>query len=192
MALYGDSSRSPADFEAICARQQDEIESLKELLQSKDKELESLNRILQKYANIIPELRNTLQKPDLDAGGNKKIEDFWDVDGTDSTQVNFEDIASKGLWILSSVQQSKGLIPRIKPSLRHNSDRRKADSVPLDLKTSTRKGLKLGDLVKPAGPIRHFPHKNGDQNPDIERSFRVKRNLNPGHRKANSLLGRVK
>jgi len=191
-----------SDLESLCARQHDEIDSLKSLLQAKDRELESLNRVLQKYATIIPELRTLRKSPGVESTMQKSGGDFWE--SHEEAQVNFEEIASKGLWIMSSAQQTNAPtgLARL-GGYRDRVDRRKADSVPLETKEEKqgRKALKLGELIRPAGPVRGFVQRNTDvplQASGVRKTFPTKVPLRPKdpqpptHRKANSLLSRLR
>lgn len=191
-----------SDLEAVCARQHDEIESLKTLLQAKDRELESLNRILQKYANIIPELRTQRKVPGVESTMDKSEGDFWE--SHEEAQVNFEEIASKGLWIMSSAQQTNAPTGLARQGgYRNRVDRRKAESVPLETKEEKqgRRVLKLGELIRPAGPVRSLAKRNTDvpfEPQEIHKTFpekiphKPKDPQPPTHRKANSLLSRLR
>ena len=201
---YFDDSSDPSskshpprhpDLESLCSRQHDEIESLKTLLQAKDQELESLNRILQKYANIIPELKTVRKTPGVESTFDKSEGDFWDSHEEATAQVNFDEIASKGLWIMSSVQQTNGDLTRLARN-KGRVDRKKAESVPLEEKQG-RRGLKLGELIRPAGPVRTLAKRSTDfPTESVEKiskkPHRPKDPQPPTHRKAVSLLSRLR
>lgn len=201
---YFDDSSDPTskpprytDLESLCSRQHDEIQSLKSILQAKDLELESLNRILQKYANIIPELKTVRKTPGIDSTFDKSEGDFWDSHEETAAQVNFDEIASKGLWIMSSVQQTNGLTELARLARNKGRvERKKAESVPLEEKQG-RRGLKLGELLRPAGPVRSLAKRSTNIPIDAEeksskRPHRLKDPQPPTHRKAVSLLSRVR
>jgi hypothetical protein len=203
---YSDDSSDPSskpqhprhpDLESLCSRQHDEIESLKTLLQAKDQELESLNRILQKYANIIPELKTVRKTPGVESTFDKSEGDFWDSHEEAAAQVNFDEIASKGLWIMSSVQQTNGLNDYTRLARNKGRvDRKKAESVPLEEKQG-RRGLKLGELIRPAGPVRSLAKRSTDipvqaAEKPTKNPHRLKDPQPPTHRKAVSLLSRLR
>ena len=211
------------DLESICQQQKDEIVSLQSKIREKDRQLDELTKILRKYASIIPELKaiNRKTKGEEETDGEKPGfgVDFWDSNvERGETTVNFEEIASKGLWIMSSSVQP----PILDPKSHQNRSKiagnhKRTESVPINApeeveSTPGRRNFRLKQLIRPAGPVKR-PGINGESTifssetdrslkkspemlskPVSNASFAGKSEFEPGlkrgfHRKLPSLVG---
>ena len=94
------------DWEQLCARQKEEMVGLRETLGRKEREVEEAMKIARKYASVIPELRHISLQPALphsqSSSFHDDMSDYWGASPQSSDCLNFESIAAKGLWVVSS------------------------------------------------------------------------------------------
>lgn len=199
------------DLQTICEQQREEIAELQRKLQERERELQELNSILGKYSSIIPELKALSrvlsgQAGESAEGSKESAVDFWDthLDKGGARNVNFEDIASKGLWIMSSsaqpsnlpktIDQRRALVPRSKPL----EDRKRTESMPTNPsidpdQTPGRRVLKLRQLMKPAGPLKQAPAETSRSKAEqSNRSIREPKEPKSFHRKAPSMVEKLR
>ena len=201
----GQFNNPEVDLPTLCQQQKGEIQTLKQQLQQKSKELEDLTRLIRKYTNIIPELKaavgpsSTDQVKDrsppkpLDQSGA----DFWDshLDRKETNNFSFEDIASKGLWILSSSTQHTGTQKNTKLQELQKAGIRgkgKADKKPESLpplksaeitETPPPNKSKLREIYKPAEPTKALISKSPI---DLKPSISPDSDLAPSSKKRQS------
>jgi hypothetical protein len=103
-------AKPEADLASLCEEQKHQIEALQEQLKAKDAELQQLRRTsnakVESPSPPKPQMRVTKQEiPKVSAAGAE----FWDshLESNEGSDYSFDDIAAKGLWILTSASERK-------------------------------------------------------------------------------------
>lgn len=95
---------------ALCEEQKRQIEALQEQLKAKDVELQQLRKTskaqVESPSPSKPQMRVT--QPEMPKANTAGAE-FWDshLESNEGSDYSFEDIAAKGLWILTSASERK-------------------------------------------------------------------------------------
>lgn len=112
-------TRKSSDLKRVCEEQRQKIVALERKLKEKESEVNTLNTALRKYSYKEVHRGNPGFAITPQAKPVPVASDFWDshVEGGEGTDFTFEDIAAKGLWILSSERQ-----PMASQSLKRPSD----------------------------------------------------------------------
>ena len=103
------------ELHRVCEEQRLKIENLETKLREKESEVVSLNSVLRQYSS--KEQLSRLNPLFAVAAPAKQLHvpipgaDFWDnhLEGNEGNDYSFEDIAAKGLWILSSATERPAL-----------------------------------------------------------------------------------